>query len=64
MPFCLLSFSLLSLLLFLLLLLLLLSLLLLLLFFFCSLFKLVKVDVNDKTNCKTYSLQLHLFTPN
>ena len=64
MPFCLLSFSLLSLLLFLLLLLLLLSLLLLLLLFFCSLFKLVKVDVNDKTNCKTYSLQLHLFTPN
>ena len=64
MPFCLLSFSLLSLLLFLLLLLLLLSLLLLLLLFFCSLFKLVKVDVNDKTNCKTYSLQLHLFIPN
>ena len=66
MPFCLLSFSLLSLLLFLLLLLLLLSLLLLLLLLllFCSLFKLVKVDVNDKTNCKTYSLQLHLFTPN
>ena len=64
MPFCLLSFSLLSLLLFLLLLLLLLSLLLLLLLLFCSLFKLVKVDVNDKTNCKTHSLQLHLFTPN